>query len=200
MAGVNGLALSAIAAGSLFAYAGIRGYSVLLAVKDLIAGTSPDAGQVPALIGATDQQVTVNQTSGTDTAVGFASGGAAPAGTAKNIQNYGLAQMVASTYGWAGGRQWAALTQVINRESGGDPNARNSSGAYGIAQALGHGTATTAGTAANEYGGYGVPDATARGANSGDARDQLIWMMAYIAAVYGNPVNAWANEQSKGYY
>jgi hypothetical protein len=108
--------------------------------------------------------------------------------------------MVASIYGWGAGQEFASLTEIIQAESGGDENAMNPSGAYGIGQALGHGTANTAGTVTNQYGGYGVPDSTARAANSGSAMAQLVWMCAYIKATYGDPVKAWAFHVSAGYY
>ena len=99
------------------------------------------------------------------------------------------------------GAQWAALTNVIERESGGNPAAMNASGAYGIAQALGHAGPGDAGSVSRTaYGGYGVPTSTNIGANSGNATDQLIWMMAYIKSAYGSPEGAWASEQSRGFY
>lgn len=42
--GVDGLALGALAAGSLFAYAGIRGYSVPHAIQALVSGQPPSTG------------------------------------------------------------------------------------------------------------------------------------------------------------
>jgi hypothetical protein len=107
---------------------------------------------------------------------------------------------MAGGYGWYPGPQWDALNNVAMAESGWRANARNPSGAYGIAQALGHGTQGTAGTTGiNEYGGY-VSDATARAANSGSAAAQIAWMLAYIKSRWGNPENAWANEQANHSY
>jgi cell wall-associated NlpC family hydrolase len=45
--GVNGVALGAIAAGGVFAYAGIKGYSVPRTIQDLITGKNP-SGQSQA--------------------------------------------------------------------------------------------------------------------------------------------------------
>src|SRR5690348_7540303 len=39
--GLNGVALATMAAGSIFAYAGIKGYSVLQSVQTIISGKSP---------------------------------------------------------------------------------------------------------------------------------------------------------------
>lgn len=46
--GVSGLALGAIAVGSLFVYAGIKGFSVLKAAQNIVQGTSGSVGQTPA--------------------------------------------------------------------------------------------------------------------------------------------------------
>ena len=123
-------------------------------------------------------------------------------GSAASVRNSGVIQRVAAMFGWGGGAQYNSLTHVIARESGGNPQARNpSSGALGIAQALGHGQGqATAGSLGNEYGGFGLTDAEARKANSGDAYWQLVWMMHYIRATYGSPAAAWAHEQSAGWY
>lgn len=193
---VDGPSIAVASAGVLFLYAGIKGKSVLATFQSVLTGKSPET--VPASNAISGSSSAVNQTTGNQSAIGLASGGTV-SGTS-SIQNMGLAQLVASTYGWGSGQEFADLTHLINQESGGNPNARNPSGAYGIAQALGHGTASTAGSAANEYGGYGVPDATCRAANSGDAQAQLIWMMAYIKTTYGDPVRAWAHEQSNNWY
>jgi hypothetical protein len=70
----------------------------------------------------------------------------------------------------------AGLRNVEMAEDGFDPAKANpSSGALGLAQALGHGNANTAGSLGNEYGGYGLTDAQARAANSGDASMQALW-------------------------
>lgn len=197
---VDGTSLAVAAAGTLFLYAGIKGKSVLATFQSVLTGQSP--GNVPAtnLIGGSgSSNAPVNQTTANQAAIGIASGGKV-SGTS-SIQNMGLAQLVASTYGWGSGQEFADLTHLINQESGGNPNATNpTSGAYGIGQALGHGTSSTAGSVTNQYGGYGVPDATCRAANSGDAQAQLIWMMAYIQQTYGDPINAWAHEVSAGWY
>lgn len=95
-----------------------------------------------------------------------------------------------------------ALVSLWNQESGWSPKARNSSsGAFGIAQALGHGVpggAAPDGT--NEYGGFGLSPSQAQAANSGVAYWQIVWGLNYIAATYGNPQAAWAHEQSHNWY
>jgi hypothetical protein len=109
-------------------------------------------------------------------------------------------QQLATQMGWDA-TQVADWEQVIADESGGNPEAVNAaSGALGIAQALGHGTADTAGTLGNEYGGYGLTTAQAVAANSGNAEDQLLWMANYIKATYGTPSGALASENENHYY
>lgn len=95
-----------------------------------------------------------------------------------------------------------------NRESSWDNTIVNkSSGAFGIAQALGHSTPGSAGTVVidgtthNEYGAnYGLTTAQAVAANNGNASDQILWGIGYIASRYGDPVAAWAHETSYGWY
>lgn len=111
----------------------------------------------------------------------------------KGVAGRAQIQKAAARYGWGKGSNWNSLLQIIAHESGGNPNATNSSsGAYGIAQALGHGGSNTAGCGRNEYGGYGLSPEQAKQANCGNAWYQLIWMMNYIKQAYGSPDKAWA--------
>lgn len=194
-----------VTAGFLLIYSGYKNVTIKNELTSFLRGNLPAGNPTGAvqvgLSGTAATNVPVNQTTPADTAIGNASGGTAPANTVTSIDNYGLARLVAGTYGWASGEQWAALTNVIDRESGGNPLAENPSGAFGIAQALGHGDASTQGTLSDQYGGYGVPTATAIAANSGNASAQLIWMMAYIKATYPEgPEGAWQSEQTRGFY
>ena len=88
------------------------------------------------------------------------------------------------------------------RESGWNPLANNSSsGAFGIAQALGHGVpGGAAPNGRNEYGGYGLTTAEARAANEGNPVYQIMWGLNYIRETYGSPSAAWAHETSAGWY
>jgi hypothetical protein len=121
------------------------------------------------------------------------------------VSNSGSAQAIlqntAAQDGWGSGAEWQALSNVENAEAGFNPTADNpSSGALGLAQALGHGNANTAGTLGNQYGGYGLTDAQAKAANSGNAADQALWMVNYIKSTYGSPEAAWAHEQADHWY
>jgi resuscitation-promoting factor RpfB len=123
-------------------------------------------------------------------------------GSGTAAQNINLGKLMAGGYGWTGS-QFTDLVKLWTQESGWRAGARNSSsGAFGIAQALGHGTADTAAAdGTNEYGpDNGVSVATAKAANSGSATAQIAWGLAYIHATYGSPSAAWAHEQAYGWY
>lgn len=184
--GIDGLALGAIGAGSLFLWAAVQGKSVTGTLQTLIKGGAP--GSAPAAnpispgIVAADQAVT--------------SAGPVPSGSGQQAL-----QQAAAARGWGTGAQWQALQNVEMAEAGFNPNATNpSSGAYGLAQALGHGDSTTRGSVTNEYGGFGLTSAQAQAANSGDAGAQALWMVNYIAATYGDPATAWQHEQTYRWY
>jgi Transglycosylase SLT domain len=159
---------------------------------------------------ASEQSVTLASYTGAPitttvtTSGGGSSGSSAPAKAAgsapKGVSNAAAIQKAAALFGWGKGTQWDCLTNVISAESGGNPNAYNASGAYGIAQALGHGTSATTGCGHAAYGGYGLTAAQAKEANCGNAYYQAFWMMGYIKAVYGNPCGAWKHEQDYHWY
>jgi hypothetical protein len=110
---------------------------------------------------------------------------AAPAGVAGNVA---LGQRLAAGRGWGGGAQWDCLYALWQRESGWSNTARNpQSGAYGIAQALGHGPT-------DQY-----PAGPANPPES-DASAQISWGLGYIAGRYGTPCGAWAHETADGWY
>lgn len=183
---VDSVGLAALAAGSVFTYAGIKGVSVPQALQYLVQGKSP---------------ATLPQTSaiGTPTS-SSSSGGAQPVSGGGSGQQ--ILQQTAAQFGWGSGAEWQALQNLEMQEAGFSPTAKNpTSGALGIAQALGHGNgAATAGTLGNEYGGFGLSDAQAKAANSGDAAAQCLWMCNYIKAVYGDPIKAWQHEQANNWY
>ena len=101
-----------------------------------------------------------------------------------------LGQRMAARAGWTGA-QWICLDWLWNRESGWSRTAENpKSGAYGIAQALGHGPT-------NQY-----PAGPANPPTS-SARAQIAWGLGYVAnPPYGThtPCQAWGHEQTYGWY
>jgi len=131
-----------------------------------------------------------------------ATGGIVPGQPAGGIGNTAAIKAAAAVHGWGTGGQWNALTHLLAAESGGSSTVANpSSGALGIAQALGHGTGCSAGSLGNEYGPqYGLSCAQAQQANSGNAFQQARWMMGYIASRYGTPANAWSHETNYHWY
>lgn len=156
--------------------------------KGLPAATAapPESAQLDALIA---------QSGGAGAAGGYQ--GPVPAGAAQNT-----AKLLLPKFGWPAA-QMASLVKLWTQESGWNPKARNpASGAFGIAQALGHGQADTAAPdGTNEYGAeYGLTAAEAQQANAGNARWQIQWGLGYIASRYGSPDNAWAHETAMNWY
>lgn len=149
----------------------------------------------PKLTAKLAPRVSSSQAGGSPSAGGNVGAGAVPA--SGPLQTY--ARNLLAQYGWSG--QYQDFANIVNSESGWNPLAANpQSGAYGIAQALGHGTATTQGTNSNNYGGEGLTDAQAKAANSGNGYDQILWMMNYIRDRYGSPANAWQFHLANGWY
>lgn len=124
-------------------------------------------------------------------------GSPSPGGSPQNI-----AKLLLARFGW-GSNEFPPLVNLWNRESSWSPKARNqSSGAFGIAQALNHGTGCSrASDGTNEYGNqYGLSCSDAQAANGGSALQQIRWGLGYIRAQYGTPAAAWLHEQQFGWY
>lgn len=116
-------------------------------------------------------------------------GGAVSKG--KNVQ---LGKQIAAKYGWNSGRQWMALDMLFTRESGWSNTAKNAnSGAYGIAQALGHGPT-------NQYPAGAFKAANPAPEGTSDPATQIRWGLEYIRNRYGTPLTAWEHEQRYGWY
>ena len=189
----------------LWGYSLIKGYN--LGAKQIVSPTAFYSGKWPpqqagnTVIIPNGSQADIQTTALTLTNdPGNPLGGGAPSSAAPNVSNTASINQVAKAYGWGSGGNWNALTHLLAGESGGNPNARNpSSGAYGIAQALGHGTGcSAAANGTNEYGPqYGLSCAQAKSANSGNITQQARWMMGYIKAVYGSPAQAYSAWQSR---
>lgn len=132
-----------------------------------------------AFVPQLSNQVAANQQLGKS----GAQGGNTPAPTSGQLAaNARLGQQMVAAAGWTG-QQWVAFNNIVMAESGWNTSAANPSGAYGIPQAL-----------------PGSKMASA-GANwQTSAATQIAWMIGYIRARYGNPVNAWAFHLANGYY
>jgi uncharacterized protein YabE (DUF348 family) len=93
-----------------------------------------------------------------------------------------IAQQMLLARGW-GNDQFSCLVSMWSRESGWRVNAANSSGAYGIPQALPGSKMASAGA------DWQTNPAT-----------QITWGIGYIAARYSTPCGAWSFWQSHNYY
>jgi hypothetical protein len=96
--------------------------------------------------------------------------------------NQRIAARMLHRHGW-GHSQMQPLIALWNRESGWSKTAYNSSGAYGIPQALPGSKMSSAGPNWRY-----------------NAHTQIRWGMRYIQHRYGSPANAWAHSQSSGWY
>jgi len=88
------------------------------------------------------------------------------------------------SFGFSQSTQWSCLLDLWNQESGWIYDALNPvSGAYGIPQAL----------PAYKMASAGADWQT-------DPTTQIRWGLGYISQTYGTPCNAWAHEESYGWY
>jgi hypothetical protein len=147
---------------------------------------------------------TVTTTSGSEPS---APSGAVAKGVSATV-NEQIGAQLAARRGWTGSQD-TCLNELWTRESGWNNIARNaSSGAYGIAQSLGHlpgESAATAGYVALNREGYNYPQTAANppGGQFGGTSDpatQITWGLGYIQATYGSPCAAWAHETTAGWY
>jgi resuscitation-promoting factor RpfB len=124
------------------------------------------------------------------------------AGGGTAAANKKLAASLAAEFGWKDQQQLTCLDELWTRESGWSQTAINgSSGAYGIAQALGHIPGVS--VALNRQGdNYPPPFTTANPPPWGnsDPAAQISWGLGYIAITYTTPCGAWAHEEADGFY
>jgi resuscitation-promoting factor RpfB len=165
--------ITMIGAGSILAWAGIKGYSVMTAIQNIIQGEPIGVNTATAPL-TTGDGVTV-----VDSGIGSALIG--------GNSNRSIAQSAAVLYGWTGA-EWDALDKLWQRESSWNNKAENkSSHAYGIPQALPY-TKMPPAAWPERVGG------------KSDAPTQIQWGLAYIKGRYGRPTMAWAHEQSNNWY
>lgn len=118
----TGIGLSSLAIGAVFIYGGIKGYSPLKAMQNIILGKSGSFGQNAAAL--TDPGGSNSSTT-------------APTAPGNPTGNQAIGKQLAAAYGWDTGAEWDALVALWNRESGWRTEAKNpTSGAYGIPQSL----------------------------------------------------------------
>jgi hypothetical protein len=102
--------------------------------------------------------------------------------------NQSIAFNMMGSFGFSTSTQFnPCLVPLWNQESGWNQFAENASGAYGIPQALPFNKMPQAAWPASA-GGSSSPSA------------QISWGLGYIKGTYGSPCNAWAHEESFGWY
>jgi hypothetical protein len=199
---LSGIAVAYTAAGFVLLWSGIKNVAITTELKDFLKGQAPPAGpsEVPTIGVTTPSSTGSAATPGTAayaSQVESEAGGGTVSGATEKA-NQAVGEMLCAAQGWTGG-QWTAFNWVVMAESGWDNLIKNpSSGAFGIAQALGHNGPQ--GKYSNNYGGSYTSASVALGANNGDATDQIEWMIAYIKAAYGNPEAAQAYHEAHDSY
>jgi hypothetical protein len=186
---VKGTYLAIAGAGAIILWSGLKGKAWTDVLRSVIAGKNPASVQATA-------QITGLDTSSPATAgsVGGTGGTVPGSGSLTN-----MLRDLAHQFTWDAS-QLACWVRLIGMESNGPTDTNSSSGAFGWAQALGHGGANTAGCGRNEYGGYGLTAAQAQRANCGSSPEQLLWMANYIKATYGTPCAAVQFHLAHNYY
>lgn len=207
--------LALAGAGAIVAVAGVKGWGLGHTFRDLISGQKPGSQDIQ-----TAAEIKAASFYGYGTGGTTGGGNAPPSGGGKvsihAAANMALARLsVAGVHpSWAIGSQWAAWKSLWMRESGWSSVAFNPSGAYGIAQALGHAKSGECATGPRElaggvkvppglncaYGSNFVSPRTAKAANAGNNLPQIQWGIGYIAGIYGDPQTAWNHEVANGWY
>lgn len=176
--------LAIIAAGGIVAWSAIKGKGISSVTRDILSGKNPSTATSANPI--TEGSVTAASGYGSYASqVSTAIQGSGPCSAATIEANLALGKILAATYGWGEGAEWDALDSLWTKESGWCNTVANaSSGAYGIAQAL----------PPTKY------PASAQASGSSSASAQISWGLAYIQQRYGDPIAAWAHEQSNDWY
>jgi cell wall-associated NlpC family hydrolase len=169
-------------------------------------GSSEEVDNVAAALMSVGATSMSGGTSGPTGGTGGGTGGgkSGPISTKGGLGSSSAAQAYAkrmlSKFGW-GNDQWMALQDLWNGESGWSSTAWNRSGAYGIAQALGHahgaGAVGPRSVGSNKpgfndaYGAqYGLTAQQAKQANQGAYQPQVLWGEGYIKQRYHSPQEA----------
>lgn len=178
--GISGIGIAVLFAGGILVWSGVKGYSVSHVFRDVIAGKKPTQGQpdYPVTIGGifTSLLHGGGGSSGGSGSVTSSGGQVAQS----NAANKKLGQKMAAAMGWGSGDQWTALNNIVMSESGWSSTIKNpGSNASGIAQNI---------------AGFGP------GYESGNAPQQIAWLLRYIKQRYKTPVDAWNFHLAHGWY
>jgi len=172
---VDGVGLTATAIGSVLIFAGIKGYSVLAVLQNVVTGKPI----------TTDIDVNAPLTTGGDGDTSPKTGTPGPFGASGN---QAIGRNLAKQYGWDSGNEWDSLVKLWEKESNWDNHADNpSSHAYGIPQALPY-TKMPKDAWPESAGGKSDPTA------------QIQWGLDYIKGRYGSPSMAWSHEVANNWY
>jgi resuscitation-promoting factor RpfB len=204
----KGVYLAIAGGGAILLWSGLRGKSWSTVLRDIVSGknpkTAPTSNPIQQASPSTTTPASSSPSGGSSTTYNSNAPTGGIFGTVTAGITQALAQNIARAMGhadWTTGQEWQDWVYLWDQESSWNNNALNSSsGAYGIAQALGHGTPATAGASNNEYGGYGLTTKQAIAANNGSPTYQIIWGINYIATTYGSPSAAWAHEEANNWY
>jgi hypothetical protein len=187
--GVSGVAIAAAFAGGIFLWSGIKGYKMSFLVQDLLSGKDPqkDSRVSQSQLAVTPGGLFGGVLGSLNPFKLLSSAGTAGAGNipgqgslgGSQAQNKALGQKMTAAVGWTGG-QWVAFNNIVMAESGWSATIKNpTSTASGIAQNI---------------RGFGP------GYQSGNAGQQIAWMIHYIQSTYGTPEKAWAFHLANGWY
>lgn len=180
--GVDGPGLAMLGVGSVLLYAGVKGYSMLAVIQNLVTGKPIATGVTPSPLVSADASTPTVSADANSATPGGTSGSGKPTG------NQALAKQQAQAYGWDTGANWDDLVKLWTQESSWNNHADNpSSHAYGIPQALPY-TKMPQAAWPESAGGHSDPNT------------QIAWGLSYIAQRYGNPTIAWAHEQANNWY
>lgn len=197
---INGVAVGITVTGAVFLYSGLTNKSVLSVIQNVITGKTPETAKASAEASTQTAEASaapLTSTSGTTSASYITSSDVSGGGSGQTAL-----QQAATAKGWGSGAEWTALEAIENQEAGFNPTATNpTSGAYGMAQSLGHSFAGgPAPNGVNEYGGYGLTASQSEQASMGDPTYQAIWMVNYIASRYGDPIAGEQFHLANNYY
>lgn len=162
---IDAVGVAVATMGGILVYAGIRGYSIMAVIGNLVTGKPITNG-----VTITNPLQTPSLSSPDTSSPAYST----PTGSTQSI-----GQALASQMGWEGS-EWTALQTLWNGESGWNAHAQNpSSGAYGIPQALPYTKMPKAAWPESKGG-------------KSDPATQIQWGLNYIKGRYGSPSMALA--------
>jgi hypothetical protein len=191
---VKGSYLAIAGGGAVLLWSGIKGKKFTAVLRNVVSGQDPRTAAANAAISGMSYDAS---TGGGGGGGGSGGGGSGTVPIAASVSL--MLVQLAKQFGWNAAQQLGDWHRILNAEASSPFSTNPETGAFGYAQALGHGTAGSAGCGRNEYGHY-ISDKQASRANCGHAPEQLLWMAYYIQDRYGSPSKAWLFHQQNGWY